>query len=97
MPNYKISNEARMDLARIYWFGAEEFGETQADRYFETLIQRFDDIAETPYAFQSIDHIQPGYRRCVCGADSIYYRVTGEIVEIMRILGRQDANEQLKP
>lgn len=87
---YKLSNEAKLDLARIYWCGVEEFGEHQADRYYEALIQRFDDIAEAPYKYQAVDHIRESYRRSVCGVDSIYYRVNDEVIEIMRILGRQD-------
>ncbi len=55
---YKLSNEAKMDLARIYWRGVEEFGELQADCYYEALIQRFGDIAEAPYKYQSVDHIR---------------------------------------
>ena len=92
---YKLSNDAKMDLARIYWRGVEEFGELQADRYYETLIQRFSDIAEAPYKYQSVDHIRESYRRSVCGVDSIYYRMSGDATEIMRVLGRQDAGERL--
>ena len=64
---YKLSSEAKMDLARIYWRGVEKFGELQADRYYETLIQRFSDIAEAPHKYQSVDHIRESYRRSVCG------------------------------
>ena len=92
---YKLSNEAKMDLARIYWRGVEEFGELQADRYYENLIQRFSDIAEAPYKYQSVDYIRETYRRSVCGVDSIYYRMSGDVIEIMRVLGRQDAGERL--
>lgn len=92
---YKLSNEAKMDLARIYWRGVEEFGEPQADRYYEALIQRFSDIAEAFHKYQSVDHIRESYRRSVCGVDSIYYRVSGGLTEIMRVLGRQDAGERL--
>jgi toxin ParE1/3/4 len=31
----------------------------------------------------------------VCGVDSIYYRIEGETVEIMAIIGRQDLEEWL--
>lgn len=92
---YRLSNDARMDLARIYWRGVKEFGERQAERYYEALIQRFGDIAEMPYKYQAADHIREGYRRSVCGVDCIYYRVNGGITEIMRILGRQDVAESL--
>ena len=46
----------------------------------------------------NIDHatlIREGYRRSVCGADSIYYRINGDTVEIMNILGQQNINETL--
>lgn len=92
---YKLSNEAKMDLARIYWRGVEAFGELQAERYYKTLIQRFDDIARAPYKYPAVDHIREGYRRSVCGVDSIYYRVNGETTDIMKILGRQDVIESL--
>lgn len=92
---YKLSNEAKIDLARIYWRGVEEFGEQQAERYYDALIQRFDEITEAPYKYQAVDHIREGYRRSVCGVDSIYYRMNGETPEIMRILGRQDIGEVL--
>lgn len=92
---YKLSNEAKMDLARIYWRGVDEFGELQADRYYEALTHRFGDIAEAPYKYQSVDHIRENYRRSVCGVNSIYYRVSGGLTEIMRVLGRQDAGERL--
>ena len=84
-----------MDLARIYWRGVKEFGERQADRYYEALTLRFEVIAEAPYKYPAVDHIREGYRRSVCGVDNIYYRVNDEVVEIMRVLGRQDAGERL--
>jgi toxin ParE1/3/4 len=36
------------------------------------------------------DFIRTGYRRCVCGSDSIYYRINDGRVEIMAIISRQD-------
>ena len=84
-----------MDLARIYWRGVSDFGEVQAERYYETLIQRFADIAEAPYKYPSVEHIRESYRRSVCGTDNIYYRADGKLVEIIRILGRQDVDEHL--
>ncbi|MFC3852452.1 type II toxin-antitoxin system RelE/ParE family toxin [Salinispirillum marinum] len=95
MRHYKLSNEAKLDLARIYWRGVEAFGEHQAERYYEALFKRFDDIAKTPYKYPSVDHIRDGYRRSVCGVDHIYYRVIGERTDIMRILGRQDVAQRL--
>ena len=52
-------------------------------------------IATNPAAYQSVEHIRKGYRRCAYGADSIYYRFNGVEVEIMAILGGQDVDEWL--
>ena len=95
MAKYKLSNAAKEDLIRIHHYGIEKFGITQADKYFETFFEYFDLIAQRPYSFQSADYIKNGYRRCVCGADSIFYRVKDDIVEIMAVIGRQELNNIL--
>jgi len=95
MAKYKLTNEAKNDLIRIHHYGVEKFGMIQADKYFESFFEYFDVIAERPYSFESIDYIKVGYRRCVCGGDSIYYKINENIVEIMAIVGRQDLNNIL--
>ncbi|WP_306014047.1 MULTISPECIES: type II toxin-antitoxin system RelE/ParE family toxin [unclassified Allomuricauda] len=95
MAKYRLSNTAKEDLIRIHQFGVQKFGLAQADFYFETFFQYFDIIAQNPYSFESVDHIKKGYKRCVCGSDSIYYRINADMVEIMAIIGRQDVNDVL--
>lgn len=90
MANYKISNLAKEDLIRIYKYGVENFGMNQANKYFDSFFENFDIIVENPFYFESVDYIKKGYRRCVCGSDSIYYKVNNDIVEIMTIIGKQD-------
>ena len=60
-------------------------------RFFFILLK----IATNPAAYQSVEHIRKGYRRCAYCADSIYYRFNGVEVEIMAILGGQDVDEWL--
>jgi len=91
MVNYKLSNEAKDDLIRIH-----HYGEAQADKYFDAFFDYFELIAQRPFSFESVDYIKAGYRRCVCGSDSIYYKVNENIVEIIAIIGRQDLNDVLK-
>lgn len=95
MAKYKLSQEAKNDLIRIHHYGVEKFGMKQADKYFESFFNYFDIIAEQPFSFESVDHIKKGYRRCVCGVDSIYYKVNENTVEIMTIIGRQDLQDKL--
>ena len=51
--------------------------------------EMFADIAENPYRYPAVDDVSPGYRRAVYRSHSIYYRLVGDRVEIMRIIGRQ--------
>ncbi len=95
MGRYKLSPDAESDLYRIWLRGLREYSEAQADKYYYSLIERFEEIAEQPYLYQAVDHIRKGYRRSVCGVDSIYYRIEGDTVEIMSILGRQDTEKTL--
>jgi toxin ParE1/3/4 len=90
MKKYRLSNEAKNDLIRIHQYGVENFGEIQADKYFNAFFEQFEIIAVRPFSFESVNDIKIGYRRCVCGVDSIYFRLENGIVEIMAIIGRQD-------
>ena len=90
MVKYKLSNAAQEDLIRIHHYGVSQFGMRQADKYFNTFFDYFDLIAKQPFSFEAVDYIKTSYSRCVCGSDSIYYRVNHDVVEIMTLIGRQD-------
>ena len=90
MAKYRISNAAKEDLIKIHQYGVNQFGVKQADKYFNSFFKYFDIIAQRPLSFEAVEFIRPGYRRCVCGSDSIYFRVSDGVVEIMTIIGRQD-------
>jgi toxin ParE1/3/4 len=93
MYNYVLTIEAEEDIIRIYEYGFGQFGIIQADKYYEMLFDCFYKIALNPYLFPSAEHIKKDYRYCVCGVDTIYYKVsTPETIEIMTIIGRQDFN-----
>ena len=95
MAKYRLSNTAKEDLIRIHQYGVQRFGMAQADKYFETFFEYFQIIAEQPYSFESVDHIKKGYKHCVCGSDSIYYKLNNDLVEIIAIIGSQDFNNVL--
>ena len=92
---YRLSEEAKDDLIGIHQYGVREFGKIQADAYFWQLIERLDVLAQTPLLYQEIREIREGYRRSVCGAHSIYYRIDGETVEIMAVMRSQDVASRL--
>lgn len=90
MAIYKLSKVAKEDLKRIHNYGVKKFGTEQADKYFDSLFGHFQIIAKQPFSIESVDFIKTRYRRCVCGSDSIYYKINNDIVEVMTIIGRQD-------
>jgi len=95
MRNYRLAEAAKEDLIRIAQYGDENFGFKQSDQYRDQLEKRFSVLANTPLLFPAIDHIRQGYRRSVCGVHSIYYRIEGKSVVIIRVLGRENPETAL--
>ena len=95
MVNYRISPQAQADLYRIWLYGLEHWGIDKADQYQADFVERFKQLAAQPFLYAVIDDIGKGYRRSVCGTDSIFYRIDGDRVEIMTILGQQDLDKWL--
>ena len=92
---YRLSKAAEEDLIGIALFGDAHFGIAQSNRYRDKLGQRFSALAEQPLHYPAVDHLRDGYRRSVCGVHSIFYRIDGNVVEIIRILKSQDPQKQL--
>ena len=90
MAKFRLSEVAKEDLIRIHQYGVKKFGMVQADKYFDSFFKYFEIIAQSPFSFEAVDFIKPGYRRCVCGSDSIFYKIIADTVEIMAIVGIQD-------
>jgi len=96
-PEYRLTTAAEQDLLQISLYGLQQFGPQQARVYYTRLVNRFEELAKTPELYQPVEHIRKGYRRSVCGAHSIYYRVHQDSVEIVRILGTQELGRSLGP
>ncbi len=94
-PEYQLSNAAKQDLINIARYGDRQFGIAQSDHYRNLLKLRFTLISNQPRLYPSVEHIRKGYRRSVCGVNSIYYRIVGSQVIIERFLGMQDINKIL--
>ncbi|MFN6513741.1 MAG: type II toxin-antitoxin system RelE/ParE family toxin [Nostoc sp. CreGUA01] len=95
MNNYRLTQAAKEDLRQIYFYGFEKWGEAAADQYYNQLFDRFEQIAAQPYLYPEVNFIRKGYRRSICGVNSIYYRIENDVVEIMAILGSQNIDTAL--
>lgn len=90
MRRYKLSKSAQNDLENIYRFGYLRFGQKQADKYYLGLVKSFESIVANPLLYMRVDHIKPGYRKCVFVSERIYFRFENDMVIISAIIGRQD-------
>lgn len=86
MANYKLSSAADKDFEQLFEYGIDNFGLSKAKSYVDGLIIKFQTIAENPLHYQAVDYIRSGYRRSVYGKHAIYYIVSKDCVDIMRIL-----------
>ena len=75
-------------MALEYW------GAKAADRYHNAFFDHFKELAKQPLLY-AVSDVRKGYRRSICGKDSVFYRIDGQTVEIMAIVGQQDVNEWL--
>ncbi|WP_422371857.1 type II toxin-antitoxin system RelE/ParE family toxin [Hoeflea sp.] len=95
MDPYRLTRAADEDFERIFEFGIDRFGLEQALGYLNGMTRRLGEIAAHPERYQSVDHIRPGYRRSVYEAHSIYYKIDGNCVLVVRILGRENPETSL--
>ncbi len=90
MARFRISPSAKVDLERIWFYGLEQRVEKAADEYHGAFFQHFEELAVQPLLYPE-SNVRQGYRRSVCGKDSVFYRLDNETVEIMAVLGKEDA------
>lgn len=90
MFKYKLNIQAEEDITRIFEYGLRFFGLMQADKYYDMLFECFNKIALNPLLFPDAKHYKRDYRYCVCGVDTIFYRINGDEIEIMAIIGKQN-------
>lgn len=57
MGTYKLSENAKEDLKRIYRRGLLEFGEAQADEYYHALFDRFEQIGDYPLLYPAVEEV----------------------------------------
>lgn len=88
---YRLLPKAEADFYDIYAYTYENFGEDQAEKYTDGLIDAFTLITEHPHIGRDIGYLRMGYFRYECEAHTIYYRQDRSEISIVRILGgKQD-------
>lgn len=98
MAKYHISNKAVDDLSSIWEYTLVTWSESQADVYYQELIDTFNDIAKRPcFLDKEYVEIHTGLFCRKCNKHLVFYKLDdiGE-VEIVRILHeRMDITRRL--
>lgn len=87
MPKYQLSKAADEDLSNIYAYTYREFGERQADAYFDALEDCLSGLVLNPELGRDVSFLRSGFRLLVHQRHSIYYKAQGSGVIIVRVLG----------
>ena len=84
-----------LDLVEI-WTNLAKYDESSADRLLNRIEQRYQQLAMFPEGAETCEHLRPRLRRSTLEAYVIYFRITLDGIEIVRVLhGSRDANQLL--
>ena len=80
------SPKAESDLKSIWLYSFDQWGEAQADRYFDALIHAIDGLVDHPKLGKPADKARVGYRSLRVRHHVVYYKQYDNWIEIVRIL-----------
>lgn len=92
-----IAPAAKTDLKDIYQYGLRQWGQTQSESYLESIKEQFWTLTELPLIGIDRSELLSGTRSLPIESHTLFYRVTTDTVEVIRVLhGRQDPQRHLK-
>ncbi|MFL0798204.1 MAG: type II toxin-antitoxin system RelE/ParE family toxin [Cellvibrionaceae bacterium] len=92
-----IAPAAKADLKDIYQYGLRQWGQAQSESYLENIKEQFWTLTEQPLISIDRSELLAGARSLPIESHTLFYRVTSNTVEIIRVLhGRQDPQRHLK-
>jgi toxin ParE1/3/4 len=87
MVKYKLTNKAVNDLTQIWNYTFDKWSESQADKYYQMLIDNFNEVANNPYLGKHYSGVMESLMGIRSGRHIIFYRkIEEDRVEIIRIL-----------
>jgi toxin ParE1/3/4 len=92
-----IAPAARNDLKEIYQYGQRQWGQAQSESYLSTIKNQFWLLTQQPLMGTERPELLPNARSLPIKSHTLFYRVSSNKVEIIRVLhGRQDPQRHLK-
>lgn len=96
--NFIISNEAAIDLEKIWLYTYENWSQQQADRYFNLIIDEIENLSKDSHSGIDYSSVRKGYFKSRVKSHFIFYKINNKKneIEIIRILHQQmDIDSQL--
>lgn len=96
--NIKISQEANMDIEKIWLYTLQNWSKEQADRYYNIIFDEIDYLATYPYSGKDYGNIIKGYFCTRVKSHLIFYKINSKQneIQIIRVLHqRMDIETQL--
>ena len=92
-----IAPAAKIDLKDIYQYGLRQWGKNHSESYLENIKEHFWTLTEQPLLGVDRSELLAGARSLPIESHTLFYRVTPDTVEVIRVLhGRQDPQRHLK-
>ncbi|MFN3815153.1 type II toxin-antitoxin system RelE/ParE family toxin [Brevundimonas sp.] len=85
MTRFVLSPAAQADLEDIWRYSAA-WSSAQAERYVLAIRDACDDLATGVQAGQDAGDIRAGYRRLRVGSHVLFFRQSGDVIDVVRIL-----------
>ncbi len=85
---YKLHQQikAKKDLEEIWLYSYKQHGEQQADKYYDELVAAMGIIQGNPHIGVACNYIRSGYRQYQVNLHIVFYRLSKDIVHIIRVL-----------
>ncbi|MGB0187812.1 MAG: type II toxin-antitoxin system RelE/ParE family toxin [Aequoribacter sp.] len=92
-----IAPAAKNDLKEIYQYGLRQWGRAQSESYLSIIKNQFWLLTQQPLMGTERSELLPDTRSLPIESHTLFYRVTVNRVEIIRVLhDRQDPQRHLK-
>ena len=78
--------KAENDLIDIWLYTLNEWNEKQADHYLDELNDKIQKLIDNPYLGTNCEYVRKGYRRLAVFHHKVYYYLTDDSIEVVRVL-----------
>jgi toxin ParE1/3/4 len=83
---FGLRPRAHADLDEIWDYTADRWGLDQAETYTRQLWKDIATVADRPKLGRECPEVRPGYRKFPSGSHVLFYRLTADGIDVVRIL-----------